>query len=96
MSLKTRIFPALILGLALSLAVSFSGPVGGQDPKKPLTAEAMLSFKSIGTVALSPSGNKVAFDVTSVDWGRNTFSSDVWLADVASGDCFAVTKGPDP
>ena len=55
----------------------------------------MISLKSIGTVALSPSGRMVAFDVTSVDWARNAFTSSVWLADTDGSRCFAVTKGPD-
>jgi dipeptidyl aminopeptidase/acylaminoacyl peptidase len=67
----------------------------GQTGKKPLTLEEMISLKSIGTVALSPSGQMVAFDVTSVDWPRNTFKTDVWLADTAGRQCFPVTKGPD-
>ena len=81
--------PILLIFLLLPLAAR------GQAGKKPLTLEEMLSLKSIGTVALSPSGQMVAFDVTSVDWPRNTFASSVWLADTAGRQCFAVTKGPD-
>lgn len=86
-----------IAALAAALAFLLFGALPGraQPAKKPLTLEAMLSLKSIGTVAMSPSGKKVAFDVTSVDWDRNTFTSDVWMADVESGACYAVTKGPD-
>jgi dipeptidyl aminopeptidase/acylaminoacyl peptidase len=90
---------ALAAGLALGLAAGcllLSAPgVMAQAPAKPLTLEAMISLESIGTVAMSPSGKMVAFDVTSTDWGRNTFTSDVWLADVATGAAFAVTHGPD-
>ena len=85
--------------LALALAAGcllLNAPCAlAQTSKKPLTLEAMISLKSIGAVAISPSGKMVAFDVTSTDWRRNTFTSDIWLADVATGAAFAVTHGPD-
>ncbi len=89
MKRRFPVIPILLIFLLLPLAAR------GQAGKKPLTLEEMLSLKSIGTVALSPSGQMVAFDVTSVDWPRNTFTSSVWLADTAGRQCFAVTKGPD-
>lgn len=89
MKRRFPVIPVLLAFLLLPLAAR------GQAGKKPLTLEEMISLKSIGTVALSPSGQMVAFDVTSVDWPRNTFTSNVWLADTAGRQCFAVTKGPD-
>ena len=89
MKRRVSIIPVLLVSVLLPLAAR------GQTGKKPLTLEEMISLKSIGTVALSPSGQMVAFDVTSVDWQRNTFKSDVWLADTAGRQCYAVTKGPD-
>ncbi len=88
---------AVVVSLAfMFIGSGLWGAAPGVEPaKKPLTLEAMLSLRSIGSVAISPSGKTVAFDVTSVDWDRNTFTSDVWLADVATGAAFAVTHGPD-
>jgi dipeptidyl aminopeptidase/acylaminoacyl peptidase len=85
MRMLFSIIPALLIPLL----------AGAQNSKKPLTLEGMISLKSIGSVAISPSGKMVAFDVTSVDWKRNAFTSNVWLADTAGGACYAVTKGPD-
>src|SRR5512140_1600823 len=95
MTMKIRRLVIPGLGLALSLLLLFPIPGPAQAAKTPLTLEGMISITSVGTVALSPSGKSVAFDVTSVDWARNTFTTDVWLADVESGRSFAVTKGPD-
>ena len=92
---QIRRFAFIAAGLTIGLALLVPASGLAQAAKKPLTLEAMISLKSIGTVALSPSGKMVAFDVTSVDWARNTFTSDVWLADVESGNIFPVTKGPD-
>lgn len=92
---EIRRFPLLALGLAVFLALALPAAGPAQSASKPLRLEEMISIKSVGTVAMAPSGKMVAFDVTSVDWARNTFTSDVWLADVESGKCFAVTKGPD-
>jgi dipeptidyl aminopeptidase/acylaminoacyl peptidase len=95
MMTKIRRIPAPALGLALILSLLVPNSGRAQAAKTPLTLEGMISITSVGTVALSPSGKSVAFDVTSVDWARNTFTTDVWLADVESGRSFAVTKGPD-
>jgi dipeptidyl aminopeptidase/acylaminoacyl peptidase len=69
--------------------------ISAQMEKKPLSLEQMLTIPKIGTVALSPSGKMVAFDVMAADLGRNSYKSDVWLADAAANKTFAVTKGPD-
>ena len=95
MIVRIRRSGLIAAGLAVGLALLVPASGLAQTAKKPLTLEAMISIKSVGTVALSPSGKTVAFDVTSVDWVRNTFTSDVWLADVESGNIFPVTKGPD-
>ena len=87
--------PASLIAAILIFVLLPFAAARGQTAKKPLTLEEMISLKSIGTVAISPSGRMVAFDVTSVDWPRNTFKSDVWLADTAGRQCFTVTKGPD-
>ena len=92
---KNRRFAFIAVGLTICLALLVPASGLAQADRKPLTLEAMISLKSIGTVAMSPSGKMVAFDVTSVDWVRNTYTSDVWLADVESGNIFPVTKGPD-
>ena len=95
MIVRIRRSALIAAGLAVGLALLVPASGLAQAAKKPLTLEAMISIKSVGTVALSPSGKTVAFDVTSVDWARNTFTSDVWLADIESGNIFPVTKGPD-
>jgi dipeptidyl aminopeptidase/acylaminoacyl peptidase len=90
---------ALTAGMAFTLAVCFlllsPAVISAQPVRKPLTLEAMLSIKSIGSVAISPSGRTVAFDVTTADWNQNRYTTDVWLADVETGKTFAVTHGPD-
>jgi dipeptidyl aminopeptidase/acylaminoacyl peptidase len=89
--MKKQIF---VLSVVVCLvSASFAGRA--EEARRPLTLEGMISLRGIGNVALSPSGKMVAFDVTSVDWGRDTFTSEVWLADTTSRRCFAVTKGPD-
>ncbi|MEN6310280.1 MAG: S9 family peptidase [Acidobacteriota bacterium] len=81
------------LGAFALLFLVSSAAVPGQEAKKPLTLEGMLAIPKVATVALAPSGAMVAFDVMSVDWEHNGYTSEVWLADVAAGRTFAVTKG---
>ena len=47
-------------------------------PRK-LTLDDLWSFKSIGTVALSPNGRRVAFVLHSADKAKNERHSAIWL-----------------
>jgi len=63
------------------------------EVKKPLTLKEMIGIKSIGTVSISPDGQLVAFEVTSVDWKENIFTKDIWLAATDGSRCFPLTHG---
>ena len=65
----------------------------GSAEKKPLSIKEMIGIKSVGSVAISPCGKMVAFEVTSVDWENNTFTKDLWLAYTDGSRCFPVTRG---
>jgi len=69
-----------------SLAIS-------QPQKSPMTLKQMISLESIGNIALSPSGDWVAFEVTSVDWEKNAYRTHIWLASTDGKRCFPVTHG---
>ncbi len=44
------------------------------------TFEEVISLRNVGTVAMSPDGNHVAFTIQTTDWVDNSFDSEIWLS----------------
>lgn len=44
------------------------------------TFEEVISLRNVGTVLMSPDGKNVAFTVTSTDWDKNRFDTEIWLS----------------
>jgi dipeptidyl aminopeptidase/acylaminoacyl peptidase len=57
------------------------------------TVEDLMALKSAGSPAISPDGTKVAYTVTEADYDQDAFVSQIWLADVATGRAFQLTRG---
>jgi dipeptidyl aminopeptidase/acylaminoacyl peptidase len=57
------------------------------------TIDQMISLRRASTPAVSPDGRFVAYAVRDTDWVGNTFVTQIWLADVASGENRALTFG---
>jgi len=66
-----------------------------QPQKSPMTIRQMISLETIGKIAISPSGDLVAFEVISVDWKNNAYRTHIWLASTDGRRCFPVTRGED-
>jgi dipeptidyl aminopeptidase/acylaminoacyl peptidase len=73
------------LGMLLLLA----GAVCGQAP----TIDQTLELKTPGSVEISPDGRWVAYTVSETDWEANEFRTQIWLAPVAGGERFQLTRG---
>lgn len=89
---RRRIVPAAMIALT---AVFFGSYRTGAADKSPMTLNQMIGIRSIQEVALSPDGRTAAFTVTSVDWDKNTFTQDIWVAGTGGKRCFPLTHGPD-
>ncbi|HVP91464.1 MAG TPA: S9 family peptidase, partial [Terriglobales bacterium] len=61
--------------------------------KRVPTVEDLMALKSAGSPAISPDGTKVAYTVTETDFEQDAYVTQVWLADVATGQCFQLTRG---
>jgi len=57
------------------------------------TIEELLNLKTIGGAQISPDGNWVAYTVTETDFEQDAYVTQIWLADVKSGDTFQLTRG---
>ncbi len=67
----------------------------GQAPAaKPWTVDDVLAMKSVGGVAISPDGKRVAYVVTTSDREADVNRSDIWIVSTDGGTPVQVTYGP--
>lgn len=67
--------------------------LSGQQPRT-ATVEDVLSFKAVGSPAISPDGEWVAYVVTVRDMEENAYNADVWVVDTDGGTPIQLTRGP--
>lgn len=60
---------------------------------RPLLAEDLLCFHTVGDVQVSPSGHLVAFELTTVDVAGDTHRTSIHVMPVAGGSPRALTSG---
>lgn len=70
--------------LAFLLTFALSNAALAAD-KRPITPQDLWAMKRIGAPAISPDGKQVVFTVTEWSVDKNKSTSNLWLADVASG-----------
>ena len=63
----------------------------GQE-KHPITFEDFFSMQRLGTVAVSPAGDRVAFDVTVPNIEQNNFKTDIWLLNLKNNRITRLTN----
>ena len=57
------------------------------------TIDELLTLKTVGTVTISPDGKWIAYTVGYGDFKTDSFINQIWLADVATGRTYQVTRG---
>lgn len=57
------------------------------------TIDESLSMKSAGGAQISPDGRYVAYLVTQTNWDENEFITQIWLANLATGERLQLTSG---
>ena len=50
------------------------------------TIDQSLEMRGVGAPKISPDGKRVVYEETRTNWEANAFETDLWLADVASGE----------
>jgi dipeptidyl aminopeptidase/acylaminoacyl peptidase len=84
----------LLLGLVLALSTAFPFAAAAQDRAGRVpTVDDLLNLKSVGSPQVSPDGKWVAYTVTATDWKQDAFVTHIWIAEVASGRTFQLTRG---
>src|SRR5215207_11274791 len=56
------------------------------------TVEQSLSLKSASTARISPDGRFVAYQVQETNWADNAFETEIWMANVATGERYQLTN----
>ena len=75
--------------LALCL---LAAPLAAQSGARVPAIDSLLSLKSVGSPALSPDGQRVAYLMTSTDWQQDAFVPQLWVHDTRSGTSQQLTR----
>jgi dipeptidyl aminopeptidase/acylaminoacyl peptidase len=62
----------------------------GTNAKVP-TIDQSLEMYSVGSPKISPDGKRVVYEQTRTNWDANAFETDLWIADVATGERHQLT-----
>ncbi|HEY7543755.1 MAG TPA: DPP IV N-terminal domain-containing protein, partial [Blastocatellia bacterium] len=87
MTKRAALFLAIIL-----LSAGALQSLAAQGRRVP-SVDDLLLVKSAGGARISPDGAWVAYTVTETDFKQDAFVTQVWLADVATGKTFQLTRG---
>ena len=60
-------------------------------PAKAPTIDQSLDLQSVSSPKISPDGRLVVYEQSRTDWEANAFETDLWLADVATGERHPLT-----
>jgi len=77
-----------MLRSALSFCLFVAGVAAAQ---KVPTIDQSLEMRSVGAPQISPDGKRVVYEETRTNWESNAFETDLWIADVATGESHLLT-----
>ncbi|MCJ7486952.1 MAG: S9 family peptidase [Candidatus Aminicenantes bacterium] len=86
------LFCAFIAAPAAAAGQKASVASSGAAKRVP-TVEDLMALKSAGGARISPDGTRVAFTVTETDIEQDAYVTQIWLADVATGESRQLTRG---
>ena len=81
--LRTVLLLMLVLGMGVTTVAA---------DKRPITAQNLWTLKRLGSPALSPDGSAVVFTVQEWSVEKNKSTSNLWLAEVATGKVRRLTR----
>ena len=65
--------------------------ISGMHGQKVPTIDQSLEMRSVGAPQISPDGKHVVYEETRTNWESNAFETDLWLADVVTGESHLLT-----
>ena len=88
--MKNVIIACAVLGGVAALGAQ-STPMA--LPRVAPTVDQVLSLKRAGSPEISPDGRRVAYTVRETNWDENTYETEIWLAEAATGATRQLTNG---
>ncbi len=85
-------FAALICAVGF-LAYQSIGVAQTSNGASTPTIDSLISLERVGSPEISPDGRVVAYTLRRTDWDDNAYHTEIWLADVRSGDRRQLTSG---
>ncbi|HEX8028687.1 MAG TPA: S9 family peptidase [Vicinamibacterales bacterium] len=86
------ILKAFRLSLTVIVVMLAGISASTQAPAGP-TIDDVINLKRVGSPAISPNGQQVAFTIRETNWDENAYETEIWIADSASGQPRQVTNG---
>jgi dipeptidyl aminopeptidase/acylaminoacyl peptidase len=77
--------------LFIAFVLSITCPLLAQVAVKTPTIDQSLEMYSVGSPKISPDGRHVVYEQTRTNWDANAFETDLWIADVATGQRHQLT-----
>jgi dipeptidyl aminopeptidase/acylaminoacyl peptidase len=82
----SRALALATFGLAIGAAA-----LHAQSPAGP-SIDDIINLKRVGAPAMSPNGQHVAYTIRETNWDENAYETEIWIADVATGQSRQVTN----
>ena len=76
------------IALAALLCLGMPAALRAQAP----TIDQLIELKRAGSPAIAPNGQWVAYTVRATSWDDNAYHTEIWLADVKTGDLRQLTN----
>ncbi len=70
----------------------FSNGIAAQTAQVP-SLDDVINLKRVGNPAISPNGQHVAFTIRETNWDDNSYETEIWIGDAATGQSRQVTNG---
>ncbi len=80
------------LRLAVGVALAILAMGGVADARAPTTDQS-LNMVTVNAPKLSPDGKRVIYEQSRTNWDANAFETDLWIADVATGQRHRLSGG---
>ena len=79
------------LACAAYALAAFAAPLAAQG--RVVAAEDLFKLTTVSSAIISPDGSRVAYVVSKMDGPKDTYLTNIWIADVASGRNWQLTRG---
>ena len=79
-----------LLGLILGAAV-LAGPLAATAAPRTPTIRQSIDMVAVNFPRISPDGRRVVYEQGRTNWDANAFETDLWIADVATGERHRLT-----